>query len=64
MAAADLTPTDSIFILPNIRAATRNDWDLLINTDADFKQRIADIIPSGQSYSPNTHATMLSVHVA
>ncbi|KAK9904252.1 hypothetical protein WJX75_007747 [Coccomyxa subellipsoidea] len=49
VAVEDITPTDSIFILPNIRAATRNDWDLLITTNAEFKQSVADTILSGLS---------------
>lgn len=62
MAVEDITPTDSIFILPNIRAATRNDWDLLITTNAEFKQRVADTILSGHSYSHNMHATAFCIH--
>ncbi len=47
VAGEDLTPTDSIFILPNVRAATRNDWDVIISTDDELKQSLVETIPSG-----------------
>ncbi|BDA45757.1 Tubulin-tyrosine ligase-like protein 12 [Coccomyxa sp. Obi] len=59
VAGEDLTPTDSIFILPNVRAATRNDWDVIISTDAELKQSVVDTLPSGMSAAASNGSAAL-----
>lgn len=51
LASSDLLPADDIFILPNVRAATRDEWGRLIAEDPASRQSLAEAIQSGTSSS-------------